>query len=123
MIFDLSKGNEPGIENILKTCSTERKELKEESSQPESFSLKIGFFFFLFGRKTGSINPILKNQKILKTWEFSVEIFLKQFLLYEMHVNDSKCFQKLFPFNQIKKIYQASKIFLIQFLIQNPKKY
>ena len=46
MIFDLSKGNEPGIENILKTCSTERKELKEESSQPESFSLKIGFFFF-----------------------------------------------------------------------------
>ena len=80
MIFDLSKGNEPGIENILKTGSTERKELKEESSQPESFSLKIGFFFFLFGRKTGSINPILKNKKILKTWEFSVEIFLNQFL-------------------------------------------
>ena len=46
MIFDLSKGNELGIENILKTGSTERKELKEESSQPESFSLKIGFFFF-----------------------------------------------------------------------------
>ena len=46
MIFDLSKGNKPGIENILKTGSTEREESKEELSQPESFSLKLVFFFF-----------------------------------------------------------------------------
>ena len=63
MIFDLSKGNEPGIENILKTGSTERKELKEESSQPESFSLKIGFFFFFLRSKNRFDQSNLEKSK------------------------------------------------------------
>ena len=61
MIFDLSKGYKPGIENILKTGSTEREESKEELSHPESFSLKNWVFFFFFGRQTGLIDEILKN--------------------------------------------------------------
>ena len=53
MIFDLSEGIKPRIEKALKTISTDREELKQESSQVESFGLKTVFFFFFFsiGRK------------------------------------------------------------------------
>ena len=52
MIFDLSEGIKPRIEKALKTSSTDREELKQESSQVESFGLKtVFFFFFLIGRK------------------------------------------------------------------------
>ena len=68
MIFDLSEGIKPRIEKALKTISTDREELKQESSQVESFGLKTVFFLFFFDwLKTGSINRDLKNQKILKT--------------------------------------------------------
>ena len=68
MIFDLSEGIKPRIEKALKTISTDREELKQESSQVESFGLKTVFFLFFFDwSKTGSINRDLKNQKILKT--------------------------------------------------------
>ena len=52
MIFDLSEGIKPRFEKALKTSSTDREELKQESSQVESFGLKtVFFFFFLIGRK------------------------------------------------------------------------
>ena len=52
MIFDLSEGIKPRIEKALKTSSTDREELKQESSQVESFGLKTFFFFFVsIGRK------------------------------------------------------------------------
>ena len=38
---------------------------------------KTGFFD---QSKTGSIDQNLKNQKILKTWKFSTETLLNQFL-------------------------------------------
>ena len=44
MIFDQSRGIEPGIENVLKTGSTNRKESKNESSLAKSFSLKNWIF-------------------------------------------------------------------------------
>ena len=119
MIFDQSRGIEPGIEKLFKIGLTDRKELRGKSRQPKSFRLKN--WVFSIGRKTGLIYRNLKNQKILKTWKFYVETFVKQFLWYEMHVNDSKCFQKLFPF---KIFYQVSKrISFRQFLPHNPKKY
>ena len=49
MIFDLSEGIKPRFEKALKTSSTDREELKQESSQVESFGLKT--FFFSIGRK------------------------------------------------------------------------
>ena len=50
----------------------------EESSKPESFSLKIGIFiFFSIGWKTGSIDQILKKQKFFeKSGKFSTETFV-----------------------------------------------
>ena len=45
MIFDLSEGIKPRIEKALKTSSTDREELKQESSQVESFGLKTTLFF------------------------------------------------------------------------------
>ena len=40
MIFNRSGEIKPGIENNLKTGLIDRKESKEESSQPKSFSLQ-----------------------------------------------------------------------------------
>ena len=56
MIFDLSEGIKPRIEKALKTSSTDREELKQESSQVESFGLKTVFFFFFDWSKTSSID-------------------------------------------------------------------
>ena len=45
MIFNRSGEIKPGIENNLKTGLIDRKESKEESSQPKSFSLQNWIFW------------------------------------------------------------------------------
>ena len=76
--FDQSKGIELGIKRHLKTYSTDR----EESRQPESFSLKMEFSFCLFDwskNKLNQSNP--KETEFLKNLEnFSTETSEKQLL-------------------------------------------
>ena len=91
----------------FKIGSTYQKESKEESKKAETFSLK-NWIFQSVEKQIRSIET-WKTKKFLKTWKFSAKSILKQILWYEMHVNDSKCFQKHFLFNQIN-FYQDSKI-------------
>ena len=81
MIFDLSKGNKPGIENILKTGSTEREESKEELSQPESFSLKTGFFFFLRSKNRFDQSNLEKSKNFENLGIFCRNIFKTVFMI------------------------------------------
>ena len=83
----------------FKIGSTYQKESKEESKKVKTFSLKI-WIFQSVEKQIRSIET-WNTRKFLNTWKFFAKSILKQILWYEMHVNDSKCFQKHFLFNQI----------------------
>ena len=104
MIFNQSEGIEPGIEKALKTCSTNREEIKKESNQGVSFGLKTAFFRSFDQSR-------LKKSENFENLEFSKET------LFKTRFYDMKCmsmipnvFKNHSLFNQIN-FYQDSKNF------------
>ena len=92
--FDWSGGIETGIKNHLKTYPTNW----EESRKLEIFNLKTFFFSFQSVKKQVWLIESWRIRNFEKPGKFSVETFVNQFLWYEMHVHDFKCFTKaIFP--------------------------
>ena len=114
MIFDQSRGIEPGIENVLKTGSTNRKELKNESSLAKSFSLKNWIFWSIKNRFDWSKPEKSENFENLEI--FYRNTFKPVFMIW----NACQWFQ-MFP----KTLSLQSNQFWSRFKIfyPNPKKY
>ena len=113
MIFNQSRGIEPGIKNVLKTGSTNRKESKNESSLAKSFSLKNWIFWSIKNRFDWSKPEKSENFE-------NLEIFCKNTVkLVFMIWNACQWFQ-MFP----KTLFLQSKsIFIkIQNFLPKPQK-